>query len=184
MQDIMKNGTDKMNKAIENLEREFGKLRTGRASSTLFEELKVDYYGTPTPMNQLASISIPDSRTVSIQPWDKGAFPLIEKAIQQSDLGLTPVNDGKIIRISVPPLTEERRKELVKVAKKYSEDTKVAVRNIRRDMIDQAKKLEKAKEISEDDLRKAQDDIQKLTDGYVKKCDDVLAKKDKEIMEI
>jgi ribosome recycling factor len=129
-------------------------------------------------------VSVPDSKTITIQPWDKGAFGAVEKAIQTSDLGLNPVNDGKIIRISIPPLTEERRKELVRVAKKYTEDAKIAIRNVRRDMNDALKKMEKDKDISEDDLRRGEGDVQKMTDEYVKKADEVLAAKEKEILEI
>lgn len=173
-----------MDGALTSLEGDFGKLRTGRASTGLVDQIVVDYYGTPTPIIQLASISVPDSRTIAIQPWDKGAFPLIEKALMQSDLGLNPVNDGKLLRISIPPLTEERRKELVKIAKKYTEDSKIAIRNVRRDMNDTLKKLEKDKDISEDEQRKAQDDVQKLTDDYVKKCDVSCGEKEKEILEI
>ncbi len=182
--DIMLDAEDRMEKALVSLERDFTKLRTGRASSALVEEIKVDYFGTPTPIKGVASISIPDSRTISIQPWDKGSFALIEKAIQTSDLGLTPTNDGKIIRIIIPSLTEERRKELSKLAKKYAEDAKVAVRNIRRDINDAMKKLEKNKEITEDDSKKALDDIQKMTDKFVAKCDERYQAKDKEIMDI
>ena len=166
------------------LERDYGKLRTGRATTGLVEDIKVDYYGTPTPIKQLASVAVPDSRTVTIQPWDRGAFSLVEKAILKSDLGLTPMNDGKLIRIAIPPLTEERRKELSKVAKKYTEDAKVAIRNIRRDVNDALKKLEKDKVLSEDELKKAMDDIQKLTDSYVAKSDAKASAKEKEIMEI
>lgn len=184
MQTVIKGAEDKMGKAVEALKRDFGRLRTGRASTSLVDSVPVDYYGTPTPINQLASVTTPDARSITIQPWDKGAFPLIEKAIQNSDLGLNPVNDGKIIRITMPPLTEERRKELAKLAKKDSEDGKVAVRNIRRDANEQLKKMQKAGDLTEDDLRKGQDDVQKLTDAYVAKCDEALAEKEKEIMEI
>lgn len=184
MKTVLEDGKKRMGATISNLENDFAKLRTGRASTSLVDELTVEYYGAPTPLNQLASVSVPDARTLTIQPWDKGAFSDVEKAIQKSDLGLNPVNDGKIIRISIPPLTEERRKELVKVAKKYTEDSKVAIRNVRRDLNDQLKKLEKDKEISEDDLRKGQDDVQALTDDFVKKCDALLEAKEKEIMEI
>ncbi|WP_018123512.1 ribosome recycling factor [Desulfovibrio oxyclinae] len=184
MKTVLEDGKKRMGATISNLENDFAKLRTGRASTSLVDELTVEYYGAPTPLNQLASVSVPDARTLTIQPWDKGAFSDVEKAIQKSDLGLNPVNDGKIIRISIPPLTEERRKELVKVAKKYTEDSKVAIRNVRRDLNDQLKKLEKDKEISEDDLRKGQDDVQSLTDDFVKKCDALLEAKEKEIMEI
>jgi ribosome recycling factor len=173
-----------MDKAIQNLEKEFSKLRTGRASVTLLEDLKVDYYGTLTPLNQLASISTPDSRTLAIQPWDRNAFGEIEKAIQKSDLGLNPVNDGKIIRINIPPLTEERRKELVKVAKKYAEEAKIAIRNVRRDANDALKKKKNDKELTEDEMHRGQDEVQKITDSFVQKVDEVLNKKEKEIMEI
>ena len=174
----------RMEKAVAALEKEFSHLRTGRASVALLDGLKVDYYGTPTPIDQIASLSTPDSRTITIQPWDRAAFGLVEKAILKSDLGLTPVNDGKLIRIGLPPLTEDRRKELVKVAKKYTEEAKVAVRNVRRDANDALKKLQKDKAISEDDLRKGEADIQKTTDSFVAKLDQTLAKKEKEIMEI
>ncbi len=175
---------ERMDKALTALERDFAKLRTGRASSSLVENIKVDYYGTPTPIQQLASVAVPDSRSVTIQPWDKNSFSLVEKAILKSDLGLTPMNDGKLIRISIPPLTEERRKELSKLAKKYTEDAKVAIRNIRRDANEALKKLEKDKSMSEDDLKKAMDEIQKLTDAFVAKADARAAAKEKEIMEI
>ena len=177
---------ERMEKALAALDRDFGKLRTGRASTSLVDGLKVDYYGTPTPVSQLASVATPDSRTITIQPWDKSSFALVEKAILKSDLGLTPVNDGKIIRIGIPPLTEERRKDLVKVARKYSEEAKVAIRNIRRDANDALKKLEKdkSKGYSEDDSKKAQEVVQKLTDGYVAKVEDKCKAKEKEIMDI
>ncbi|BAV92087.1 ribosome recycling factor [Candidatus Desulfovibrio trichonymphae] len=175
---------ERMEKALTALTRDFGKLRTGRASTTLVEGIKADYYGTPTLIGQMASIAVPDSRTLTIQPWDKGGMAAVEKAVLQSDLGLTPVNDGKIIRIVIPPLTEERRKELVKVARKYSEDAKVAVRNVRRDANDSLKKLEKDKMITEDDLKKATDDVQKLTDKFVAEVDKKCAAKEKEIMDI
>jgi len=184
MQSVLKDCEDKMNKAVENLKREFGKLRTGRASTTLVDNLKVDYYGTPTPLNQIASVAVPDSRTITIQPWDRNAFSIIDKAIRTSDLGISAVNDGKLLRINIPPLTEERRKDLAKVAKKYTEETKVAIRNIRRDANEHLKKKEKDKDITQDDLKKGQDDVQKLTDGYIKKSDQVMAEKEKEIMEI
>lgn len=175
---------ERMEKALSSLDKDFTKLRTGRAATSLVEDIKVDYYGTPTPVQQLASVAVPDSRTVTIQPWDKSAFALVEKAILKSDLGLTPMNDGKLIRISIPALTEERRKELTKVAKKYTEDAKVALRNIRRDVNEALKKLEKDKILSEDELKKAMDEVQKLTDGFVAKADTRAALKEKEIMEI
>lgn len=184
MQEVYNDCKDKMEKAIKTLEKDFSKLRTGRASTSLVEDLVVDYYNTPTPLNQLASISIPDSRTIAIQPWDKSSIGNVEKAIMKSDLGLNPTNDGKIIRINIPPLTEERRKELVKVAKKYNEDTKIAIRNIRREANDTLKKMKNDKELSEDEMYKAQEQVQKLTDDYVGKADDLLSEKQKEIMEM
>jgi ribosome recycling factor len=184
MDSVLKDCDKKMEKAILNLEKEFSRLRTGRASTGLVEGVLVDYYGTLTPLNQLASISIPDSRTISIQPWDRNAFSSVEKAIMKSDLGLNPVNDGKVIRINIPPLTEERRKDLVKIAKKYSEDAKVAIRNIRRDANDTLKKMKNNKELNEDEMHKGHDEVQKITDSYVEKSDQVLEVKEKEIMEI
>lgn len=182
--ELLLDAEERMEKALTALERDYGKLRTGRATTSLVEDIKVDYYGTPTPVKQLASVAVPDSRTVTIQPWDRGAFALVEKAILKSDLGLTPMNDGKLIRIAIPPLTEDRRKELTKVAKKYTEEAKVAIRNIRRDVNDGLKKLEKDKLLSEDELKKAMDDIQKITDSSVAKADTKAAVKEKEIMEI
>jgi len=184
MEAVKKDAEERMEKALAALERDFGKLRTGRASTSLVDGLKVDYYGTPTPIGQIASVAVPDNRTITIQPWDKGSFGLVEKAILKANLGLTPINDGKIIRIGIPPLTEERRKELVKVARKYGEETKVAVRNIRRDANDALKKMEKDKSCSEDEIKKAQDAVQKLTDGYVAKIDQKCLTKEKEIMEV
>jgi ribosome recycling factor len=184
MQSVLNDGKKRMVGAISALEKDFSKLRTGRATTALVDTIVVDYYGTPTPINQLSSVSVPDAKSITIQPWDRGAFGAVEKAIQTSDLGLNPVNDGKIIRISIPPLTEERRKELVKVAKKYTEECKIAIRNVRRDLNDSLKKLEKDKAISEDELKKGEADVQKLTDDFVKQSDGVLAAKEKEILEI
>ena len=184
MDSILLDAEERMEKAIAALEREFSRLRTGRASASLVDGIKVDYYGTPTPISQVASVAVPDSRCITIQPWDRNAFSLIEKAILKSDLGLNPVNDGKIIRINIPPLTEERRKDLGKMARKYAEEAKVAVRNVRRDANEQLKKLEKNKELSEDDLRKAQEDVQKLTARFVPKTDEKAGAKEKEIMDI
>lgn len=181
---ILLDTEDRMEKAMGALEREFAKLRTGRASTSLVDGIKADYYGTPTPISQMASVAVPDSRTITIQPWDKGGIAVVEKAILKSDLGLTPVNDGKIIRISIPPLTEERRKELVKVSRKYGEEAKVAVRNVRRDANDSLKKLEKDKTITEDEQKKAEADVQKLTDKFVGEVDKRCAAKEKEIMDI
>ena len=149
---VLLDSEDRMDKALGALDRDFSRLRTGRASTGLVDNIKVDYYGTPTPISQLASVAIPDSRTITIQPWDRGAFALVEKAILKSDLGLTPMNDGKLIRIAIPPLTEDRRKELTKIARKYTEEAKVAIRNIRRDVNDGLKKLEKDMLLSEDVL--------------------------------
>lgn len=184
MQSVMTDTKERMKKALASLDHEFAKLRTGRATPALVEDIQVDYYGTPTPLKQIASISAPDARTLTIQPWDRGAFGTTEKAIMKSDLGLTPVNDGKIIRISIPPLTEDRRKELVKVAKQYTEECRVAMRNVRRDANDSLKKKEKDKDISEDELRKGQDDVQKITDDMIKQADAALQAKEAEIMEI
>ncbi|BDQ35368.1 ribosome recycling factor [Pseudodesulfovibrio portus] len=184
MKTLLDDGKKRMAGAITALEKEFSKLRTGRATTSLVDSIVVDYYGTPTPISQLSSVSVPDSKTITIQPWDKGAFGSVEKAIMTSDLGLNPVNDGKIIRISIPPLTEERRRDLVKVAKKYTEDCKVAIRNVRRDLNDSLKAMEKDKDISEDEKKKGESDVQKLTDDFVKQSDSVLAEKEKEILEI
>ena len=180
----LKKYEEKMNKTLVVLEEEFGAIRAGRANPHVLDKIKVDYYGTPTPISQMASVAVPDSRTITIQPWDKGGISVVEKAILKSDLGLTPVNDGRIIRINIPPLTEERRKELVKVARKYTEDAKVAVRNVRRDANDSLKKLEKEKAITEDEQKKAEAEVQKLTDKFVADADKRSQAKEKEIMDI
>jgi ribosome recycling factor len=176
--------TDRMDRTIEALRKEFSSIRTGRASLALLDGIMVKYYDAFTPLQQLASLSIPESRQMAIQPWDPKIIPDIEKAILKSDLGLTPMNDGKMIRMSIPLLTEERRKQLVKIVKKKAEEAKVAVRNIRRDTNEELKKLEKEKHLSEDEVKKAQDEIQKITDSYITRVDDVLANKEKEIMEV
>lgn len=181
---VMDESKQRMEKTLQSLDKEFRRLRTGRASAALLEGVKVDYYGTLTPIEQLASISVPDSRTISIQPWDRAAFKDVEKAIQKSELGLNPINDGKLIRVNIPPLTEERRRDLAKVARKFTEESKIGIRNIRRDANDALKRQEKGKEISEDELRKAQDEVQKLTDEFIARADAALAAKEKEIMEI
>ena len=175
---------ERMQKSIKNLEHDFTMLRTGRATPALFDNIKVDYYGSQTPLNQTANISVPEARLVVIQPWDKSTLSLIEKAILASDLGLNPSNDGKVIRINIPPLTEERRKELAKIAKGNAENTRIAVRNVRRDANEELKKIQKSGEITEDDLKKGETDIQKLTDTYIGKIDALLAAKEKEIMEV
>lgn len=184
MKTLLDDGKKRMEGAIASLDKDFSKLRTGRASTALVDNIVVDYYGTPTPISQLASVSVPDPKTLTIQPWDKGAFGAVEKAILASDLGLTPNNDGSVIRITIPALTEDRRKELVKVAKKYTEDCKIAIRNVRRDLNDQLKAMEKDKEISEDERKKGEADVQKLTDDYVKAADSAVTKKEKEILAI
>ncbi|MEE0776160.1 MAG: ribosome recycling factor [Bacillota bacterium] len=175
---------ERMNKSAEALKREFATLRAGRATPALLDKIQVDYYGAMTPLNQMANISAPESRMLMIQPWDKSAMKGIEKAILASDLGLTPTNDGTVIRIAIPQLTEERRKELVKIVKKKSEEAKVAVRNIRRDLNDEIKKLEKAHEVSEDDAKNGLDDAQKLTEKAIKKLDEITVAKEAEIMEV
>lgn len=182
--EIKRKAIEKMDHSIDVLKKEFSSIRTGRASLALLDAVKVDYYGTPTALQQVASLSIPESRQIAIQPWEQKIISEIEKAIMKSDLGLTPVNDGKVIRINMPVLTEERRKQLVKVTKKNAEDTKVAIRNIRRDTNEAIKKLEKDKHLSEDDTKKSLDEIQKLTDAYIKKIDEMVEHKDKEIMEV
>lgn len=182
-QAIKINAEERMEKAIGSLKRELASLRAGRATPALLDRIQVEYYGTMTPLNQLANINTPDSRTLLIQPWDKSSVSAIEKAILKSELGLTPTSDGTTIRLSIPPLTEERRGELVKMTKKYGEEAKVAVRNIRRDANDEIKKLEKSA-ISEDESRRHQEDIQKTTDKYIAEIDKVLAAKEKEIMEV
>jgi ribosome recycling factor len=174
---------DRMEKSLVALKREFNRVRTGRASASLLDGIRLDYYGTPTPLNQLSSISTPEPRLILIQPWDPQALPDIEKAILKSELGLNPNNDGKILRIAIPPLTEERRKELVKVVHKMAEENKVALRSIRRDANEMVKDLKKEKEITEDDAFKAQDEIQEITDGFVKRIDKMAEDKEKEILE-
>jgi ribosome recycling factor len=174
----------KMEKSIEALRKELSRIRTGRASLTLLDGIRVNYYGVPTPLSQVASLSIPESRTISIQPWDSKITGEIEKAIQKSDLGLTPLNDGKIIRINIPPLTEERRKELVKVVKRMEEECKVAMRNIRREANEQLKTAKKDKDLSEDDQFKYQEEVQKLMDKSIEKAEEVVKVKEKEILEV
>jgi ribosome recycling factor len=185
MQEELKNkNEEKMQASIEALKKDFGSIRTGRASLSLLDSILVEYYGNPTPLNQVSSLSTPDSRQIVIQPWEPKTIPDIERAILKSDLGLTPTNDGKLIRIAIPTLTEERRKQLVKVVKKRAEEAKISVRNIRRDFNEALKTLEKDKEINEDELEKSRDEVQKLTDSYIKKVDEKLEHKEKEIMEV
>lgn len=184
--ELVKKADDKMHKAHEVLKKEFAAIRTGRASLGILDQVTVDYYGTPTPLNQVANLSVPDPRTIAIQPWEAKMLGTIEKAILASDVGITPTNDGKVIRLSMPPLTEERRQQIVKHAKKLAEDTKVACRNIRHDAINDLKKKSKDKDnpVSEDQVKKLQDEIQKLTDNHIKKIDELLAHKEKEIMTV
>jgi ribosome recycling factor len=181
---LKKKITDKMDKVVEALKKEFSAIRTGRASLALLDGIQVDYYGVSTPLNQVATLGVPESRLITIQPWDSKMIGEIEKAILKSDLGLNPINDGRLIRLNIPPLTEERRKQLVKLARKTAEETRVTVRNIRREGNEEVKRLEKEKHLSEDDTRKTQEEIQKLTDSYIKKIDEILLHKEAEIMEI
>ena len=174
----------KMEKTLSSLRTDLNKIRTGRASLALFDDIRVDYYGTPTPLNQMATLSVPEPRLITIQPWDLSVIGEMEKAILKSELGVTPASDGKIIRINIPRLTEERRKELVKVVKKMAEGAKVAIRNIRREANDQLKGLEKNKKISQDQLHQWMDKVQKSTDQYIEKVDGVLTTKEKEILDI
>ena len=184
MSEVIFEMADKMEKSVEAFKNELSKVRTGRASISLLDGISVDAYGSPMPMNQVATMTIPESRMIAIQPWDPQMVPAIEKAILKSDLGLAPANDGKVIRLSIPQLTEERRKELVKQVRKVAEEFKVTIRNSRRDAIDILKKQKKDKEISEDDLFKMQDEAQKETDTYVKKIDEITGHKEKEMMEV
>ncbi len=184
MNETLKNVEEKMEKSIENLQREFSSIRTGRANPAVFEALKIDVYGSEMPLNQVATISIPEPRLVVIQPWDKGNLAAIEKSILKSDLSLNPSNDGNLIRIQIPDLTEERRKEYVKQAKQKAEEYKVSIRNIRRDGNDAIKSLEKDKEISEDESKSLQEQVQKLTDKYVDEVQKLTANKEKEILSI
>ena len=174
----------KMNKAIDALHSELTSVRTGRATPSLLERVMVDYYGTPTPVNQVANVSVPEPRMIVIQPWEKTMVKEIEKAIMKSDLGLNPNSDGVSIRLNLPQLTEDRRKELVKVVHKKAEENRIVIRNVRRDANDAIKKLEKEKSISEDEAKKAQDDMQKLTDKFIKEVDSIMSSKEKEIMEV
>ncbi|OQX28309.1 MAG: ribosome recycling factor [Desulfobacteraceae bacterium IS3] len=183
IEDIYQETKDRMSKSIAALKNELKRVRTGRASLSLLDGIRVDYYGTPTPLSQMASLSVPESRLITIQPWDVSVIKEIEKSILKSDLGLTPSSDGKIIRISIPPLTEQRRKELMKVVNKLCEDYKVAVRNVRRDSNELLKGLKKDGDISEDEAFKAQDQTQKITDEYIKRIDEVYKEKEKEILE-
>ena len=182
MQTVLKDVEARMNAALEALSREFASVRTGRAAAGLLDQIRVDYYGTPTPVSQMASVSTPDARTLVIQPWETGQIGAIEKAIQKSDLGLTPVNDGKLIRLTIPTPTEERRKQLVKTIAKMAEDTRVAVRNVRREANDKLKAVARDKKTPEDEERRAHDLVQKTTDRFIAKVDELLKKKEQEIL--
>lgn len=175
---------EKMNKTLKALQGDLNKVRTGRASVALFDDIRVDFYGTPTPLKQVATLSVPESRLIIIQPWDPQMIGEIEKAILKSELGVTPTNDGKLIRLTIPRLTEERRKDLVKIIKKMGEGSKVAIRNIRRDVNENFKEMEEEKLISEDELHQNLDKIQKVTDGFIRKIDEALHAKEQEILEI
>ncbi|MGP2527219.1 ribosome recycling factor [Acidaminococcus sp. LBK-2] len=184
LEELQTKTQEKMDKALQALRNELTNIRTGRATPSLLDQVKVDYYGAPTPVTQVANVSVPEPRMIVIQPWDRSLLKTIEKAIMTSDLGLNPNNDGTVIRLNLPLLTEERRKELVKVVNKKGEASRVEIRNIRRDFNDAVKKQVKAKEITEDDAKDATDFSQKLTDKYTKKIDDVLAQKEKEVMSV
>jgi len=183
-EDFLSDLKSKMDKSLESLRKELSRVRTGRASLTLLDGVRVNYYGIPTPISQVATLSVPESRTISIQPWDSKMIVEIEKAIQKSGLGLTPISDGKIVRINIPPLTEERRKELVKVIKRMEEEGKVPLRNVRRDANEQLKTVKKDKLISEDDQFKYQEEVQKLMDKFIGKAEEAVKAKEKEILEI
>lgn len=184
MQELLKNTEEKMSKSIASLEREYKSVRAGRANAAVLDKVSVDYYGVPTPIKQMAAVSIPEARSLVIQPWDATMLKEIEKAILTSEIGINPQNDGKVIRLNFPPLTEERRKDIVKDVKKTAEDSKVAIRNIRRDALDKLKGLKKDNKITEDDESNGEKKIQNLTDKYCKEADELLAIKEKEIMEI
>ena len=181
---VLKDLEDKMNKTLKSLRGDFNKVRTGRASPALFDDIRVDYYGAPTPLNQVATLSVPESRLIIIQPWDPHTIGEIEKAILKSELGVTPATDGKIIRIAIPRLTEERRKELVKIVRKMGEQGKVAIRNIRREANETLKDMEGKKLISKDELHQNMETVQKTTDSFIRKVDDALGEKEKEILEV
>jgi ribosome recycling factor len=184
VQEVYQEIEHKMERSLIALQKELSRIRTGRASLALLDGITVDYYGTPTPLPQMATLAVPESRLITIQPWDKSQIGIIEKAVQRSDLGLNPVNDGKVIRLAIPPLTEERRKELVKQVKKIGEENKIALRNVRREGNESLKARERAKEISEDDCHRGQEQVQKITDRYIAKVDEILSAKEHEVMEV
>ena len=184
MEALVKDTSARMERSIESFRKELGKVRTGRASFSLLDGVKVDYYGTPTPLQQVGTLSVPESRLITVTPWDTKMIGPIEKAIQGSGLGLNPSSDGKTVRIPIPPLTEERRRELAKMVRKMAEDARVAVRNVRREAIEKLKDREKKKEISEDLVKRGQERVQKETDAHVKKIDEILKSKEQEILEV
>ncbi len=184
MDELFKDIERKMNNAVEALKKEFGKVRTGRANPAILDNISIDYYGTQTPLNQVGNVSVPDPQMITISPWEKNMLSEIEKAIQRADLGLTPQNDGNIIRLPIPPLTEERRKEMVKQIKKMGENAKIPIRNVRREGNEKLKKMEKNKEISQDDQKQHMTSIQKVTDDHIKIVDDLIVEKEKELMEV
>lgn len=184
IKDALATAQKSMDKAIEALRRELRRVRTGRASVTLLDDVRIDYYGTPTPLSQIGTLTVPEARLITIQPWEKKLLPEIEKAIYKSDLGLTPSSDGEIIRIGIPALTEERRREMVKIVKTKGEDAKISIRGARRDANEAMKKLEKDKEITEDDLKRGEKSCQDLTDKYVKLSEEIIAEKEQELMEV
>lgn len=184
MKAVFDTATEKMNKTVASLKYEYGAIRAGRASAAVLDPIKVDYWGVPTPINQMAAVNVTEARILTIQPWDKSSLKLIEKAIMASDIGINPQNDGTVIRLTFPPLTEERRKQLVKDVKNLAENSKIAIRNIRRDSIEKLKTMKKANEITEDDQKNGETKIQKITDDFVKQIDEVAASKEAEIMEI
>ncbi len=181
---ILKDTEHKMVKAVDVVRQEFTKIRTGKATTALLDGVKVEYYGTPTPLNQVANVSTPDVHTITVQPWDKAMIQPIEKAIQTANLGLNPISDGTVMRIPIPPLNEERRKELVKLVKKFAEEGKIAIRNVRRDSIEHLKKSEKAEHFSEDERKRGELEAQKLTDKFIKEVDHLVTVKEKEVMEV
>ena len=181
---VIKDARQKMDKTVEAFRHEITKIRTGKATTALLDGIKVDYYGTYSPLNQVGNISVLDIHTISITPWDKSMVPVIDKAILASDLGLNPISDGTNIKIPIPPLTEERRKEMVKLVKKFGEDSKVALRNVRREANEHLKKMEKNKELTEDQLKEAEKEIQKITDEHSEKIDEIIKHKEKEVMEV
>ena len=184
IEDVLADAEYRMGQSIEAMRRDISTLRTGRATPALIEDLPVDYYGAPTPLKQIASISAPDARAIMVQPWDKQALRDIERSLTQSDMGFNPSNDGNVITVPIPPLTQERRQEMVRLLKRKAEDSKVAVRNVRRDGVDSLRKMERDKEISQDENRRSQDALQKTTDAHVKSIDEVAAAKEAEIMEV